>query len=80
MPQRFCAHLLRSKFFSSVFDVNDQDMIGKSFNIFVDTELSELNQIIQIAALGELGVRKKQKSFSRSHTAKKSNSALIDLP
>ena len=64
-----------------MFDINDQDVIGKSFNIFVDTELSELNQIIQIAGLGELGMKKKKNSFSRSYTAaKKSNSALIDLP
>ena len=38
--------LLRSKFFSSVFDIHDEDRIAPSFNIFIDCELSELNQLV----------------------------------
>lgn len=43
---RHCAMLLRSKFFSSVFDIHDEDRIAPSFNIFIDCELSELNQLV----------------------------------
>ena len=43
--------LLRSKFYSSVFDLHDEDRIAPSFNIFVDLELAELNQLVQIANL-----------------------------
>ena len=51
MGMRYCAMLLRSKFFSSVFDLNDEDRIAQSFNIFIDSELAELNQMMIIASL-----------------------------
>ena len=46
MSVKYCAMLLRSKFFSSVFDVNDEERIAPSFNIFIDCELAELNQMV----------------------------------
>ena len=58
---RYCAILLRSKFYSSVFDLHDEDRIAQSFNIFLDCELSELNQLISIAAI-HVANQKKQSS------------------
>lgn len=51
MSVKYCAMLLRSKFFSSVSDIHDEDRISQSFNIFIDCELSELSSIVLIASL-----------------------------
>ena len=49
MPVRYLACLYRSKYFQSIFDFNEDDRIAPSFNIFIDTELMELNRMVQIA-------------------------------
>ena len=51
MSKSYTAMLLRSKFFSNVFDILDSDRIASSFNVFVDCELTELDKMIQIASL-----------------------------
>ena len=51
MAKKYTAHLLRSKFFSNVFDVLDSDRIASSFNVFIDCELTELDKMIQIASM-----------------------------
>lgn len=51
MATNYTAMLLRNKFFSSVSDMNDEDRISQSFNIFIDCELTELNQVVLISSL-----------------------------
>ena len=51
MAKSHVAMLLRSKFFSTVFDIHNEDRISQSFNIFIDCELYELNQMVQLTIL-----------------------------
>ena len=46
MAKNYTAMLLRSKFFSNVFDILDSDRIAPSFNVYIDCELTELDKMI----------------------------------
>ena len=64
--------LLRSKFFSCVLDIHDEDRIAQSFNIFVDCELAELNQMIQIASMPIKKIKPVDAPLKRNKTIMKS--------
>lgn len=67
MPVKYTAMLYRSKYFSSMTDIHDEDRISQTFNIFLDCELPELSQVVTIASLNSnFKMRADSKSTSNS--------------